>query len=59
MGVATSKSSALSIFTQLIFEIQLINGGLFSITNFFLPDAMSFALLVLVAFKVSAAANIF
>ena len=29
MGIATSKSSALSIFTPLIFEIQLINGALF------------------------------
>ena len=29
MGITTSKSSALSIFTQLIFEMQLINGALF------------------------------
>ena len=29
MGIATSKSSALSIFMPLIFEIQLINGALF------------------------------
>ena len=29
MGITTSKSSALSIFTPLIFEMQLINGALF------------------------------
>ena len=29
MGITASKSSALSIFTTLIFEMQLINGALF------------------------------
>ena len=29
MGITTSKSSALSIFTPLIFKMQLINGALF------------------------------
>ena len=29
MGITTSKSSALWIFTPLIFEMQLINGALF------------------------------
>ena len=29
MGITTSKSSALSIFTPLVFEIQLIHGTLF------------------------------
>ena len=29
IGITTSKSSALSIFMPLIFEIQLINGALF------------------------------
>ena len=30
MGITTSKSSALSIFTPLIFEMQLINDALLS-----------------------------
>ena len=46
IGITTSKSSALSIFTPLIFETQLINGALFLKTNFFSPNALSFALLV-------------
>ena len=29
MGITTSKSSALSFFTPLVFEMQLINGALF------------------------------
>ena len=49
MGITTSKSSALSIFTPLIFEIQLINGALFLKTNFFSPNASSFAVLVAAA----------
>ena len=48
MGIPTSKSSALSIFMQLIFEMQLINGA-FLKTNFFSPNALSFAVLVAVA----------
>ena len=43
-----SKSSALSIFTLLIFEIQLINGALFLKTNFLSPKALLFAVLVAV-----------
>ena len=35
MGIATSKLSALSIFTPLIFETQLMNEALFLKTNFF------------------------
>ena len=42
----TSKSSALSIFIPLIFEIQLINGALFLKTNFFSPNALLFVVLV-------------
>ena len=50
MGIATSKSSALSVFTPLIFETQLIDGALF--LNFsFSPNSLSFA--VLVAFALS------
>ena len=46
MGIATSESSALSIFTPLIFETQLINGALFLKTNFFSPNSLLFAVLV-------------
>ena len=46
MGIATSESSALSIFTPLIFETQLINGALFLKTHFFSPNSLSFAVLV-------------
>ena len=49
MGIPTSKSSALSIFMQLIFEMQLINGALFLKTNFFSPNALLFVVLVSVA----------
>ena len=66
MGIATSKSSALSIFMPLIFEIQLINGALFLKTNFFSPNALLFALLVaftlasvLLGASISSAVNIF
>ena len=48
MGITTSKSSALSIFMPLVFEIQLINGALFLKTNFFSPNALLFAVLVAV-----------
>ena len=46
IGIRTSKSFALSIFTPLIFEIQLINGALFLKTDFLSPKALLFALLV-------------
>ena len=66
MGIATSKSPALSIFTTLIFETQLINGALFLKTNFFSPNSLSFAVLVAVALaavllgaSISSAVNIF
>ena len=47
--MTTSKSSALSIFTPLMLEMKLINGALFLKTNFFPPNALSFAVLVAVA----------
>ena len=66
IGIATSKSSALSIFTPLIFETQLINGALFLKTNFFSPNALLFALLVAVTLaavllgaSMSSAVNVF
>ena len=43
MGITTSKSSALSIFMPLIFEMQLINGILF------LNDRFLFRLLALLS----------
>ena len=49
MGIATSKSSALSIFTSLIFETQLINGAMFLKTNFFSPNSLLFSVLVAAA----------
>ena len=49
IGITTSNSSALSVFTPLIFEMQLINGAFFLETNFFSPSALSFAALVAVA----------
>ena len=52
MGLATSKSSALSIFTSLNSNVQLINGELFLKTKIFSPNALSFT--VLVAFALSA-----
>ena len=52
MGIATSKSSALSIFTSLNSNVQLINGELFLKTKIFSPNALSFT--VLVAFALSA-----
>ena len=42
----TSKSSALSIFIPLIFEIQFINGASFLKTNLFSPNTLLFAVLV-------------
>ena len=48
----TPKSSALSIFIPLIFEIQIINGALFLKINFFSPNVLSFA--ALVAFIIAA-----
>ena len=48
IGITTSKSSALSIFIPLIFEIQLINGALFLKINFFSPNSLLFSLLVAV-----------
>ena len=66
MDITTSKSSALSVFTPLIFEMQLINDALFLKTNFFSPNSLSFALLVAVALAAvllcaskSSAVNIF
>ena len=52
MGIATSKSSALSIFASLNSNVQLINGELFLKTKIFSPNALSFT--VLVAFALSA-----
>ena len=59
-------SSALSIFTPLIFEIQLINGTLFLKTNFFSPKALLLAVLVAVTLaavllgaSMSSAVNVF
>ena len=49
IGITTSNSSALSIFTPLMFEMQLINGLLFLKTNFFSPKVLPFAVLVVVA----------
>ena len=48
MGITTSKYSALSVFTPLVFETQLINGALFLKTSFFSPNKLSFAVLVAV-----------
>ena len=45
----TSKSSALSINTLLIFETQEINGALFLKANFSLVTLLVFAVLVAVA----------
>ena len=66
IGITTYKSSALSIFTPLIFEIQLINGALFLKTNFFSPNASLYAVLVAVALaaarlgsSISSAVNVF
>ena len=66
IGIVTSKSSALPIFTPLILEVQLINGALFLKTNFFSPNALSFAVLVaftlasvLLGASKSSAVNIF
>ena len=66
IGITTSKSSALSIFTPLIFEIQLINGALFLKTNFSSPKALLFAVLVAVTLaavllgaSMSSAVNVF
>ena len=47
----TPKSSALSVFIPLIFEIQIINGALF-LKIFFSPNVLSFA--ALVAFIIAA-----
>ena len=41
MGITISKSSALSIFTPLIFEIQLINGALFLNVTILFISALS------------------
>ena len=49
IGIRTSKSSALSIFIPLFYEIQLINDALFLKTNFFSPKSLLFVLLVAVA----------
>ena len=52
MGIAASKSSALSIFTPLIFEMQLINGELFlNVTALFL-FALSGLTTVMVPFTI-------
>ena len=66
IGITTSKSSALSIFTPLVFEIQLINGVLFLKTNFLSPKALLFAILVAVTLaavllgaSMSSAVNVF
>ena len=48
IGITASKSSALSIFIPLIFEIQLINGALFLKIKFFSPNSLLFSLLVAV-----------
>ena len=48
MDITTSKSCALSIFTPLIFETQLVNGALFLKTNFLSPNELSFTVLVAV-----------
>ena len=47
----TPKSSALSVFIPLIFEIQIINGALF-LKKIFSPNVLSFA--ALVAFIIAA-----
>ena len=49
IGIRTSKSSALSIFIPLFYEIQLINDALFLKTNFFSPKSLLFVILVAVA----------
>ena len=52
MGIAASKSSALSIFTPLIFEMQVINGELFlNVTALFL-FALSGLTTVMVPFTI-------
>ena len=52
MGITTSKSSALSIFTPLILEIQLLNGALFlNVTTLFLFAPFGF-ITVIVPFTI-------
>ena len=50
IGITTSKPSALSLFTPLIFEIQLINGALFLNATALFLCALFGALTVIVPF---------